>query len=103
MNDALSRRSGVKSVTVKLQDGRVVVETDPTRPVLPADLWREIGRVGFVPAKMEIRAQGLFDGRSFEIDGRKWPLVNAAPAGRRKARLKVVDGGEDPPRVESVD
>lgn len=100
--DALSRRSGVKSVMVKLQNGLVVIETDPAVPVLPAHLWKEIQRVGFVPHEMEIRAEGVVNESSFQIDGRRWPLVAPAPAGKQRVRLKVTDGGADPPIVEFI-
>lgn len=93
----------MKSVTVKLQDGLVVVETDPAAAVLPADLWKEIQRVGFLPDGMEIRAEGLIHDGVFEIDGRQWRLVNAAPSGKRKARLKIIRGSEEPPTVEFIE
>jgi hypothetical protein len=105
VQDALTRLSGVKKVTVKLQEGLVVVETDPTEPVLPSLFWKEILRVGFLPERMAIWATGTFDAHSFALDGVRWPLLNkgAAEAGRRRAHFKVAEGGEDPPQVEFVD
>lgn len=100
VQDALSRLSGVKLVTVKLQEGLIVVETDATKPVLPSALWKEILRVGFLPERMEVWATGTFDGRSFG----RWSLVNEGPgSGERRAHFKVVNGAENPPKVEFVD
>ena len=81
------------------------METDPTKPALPSAFWKEIQRVGFVPERMEVWATGTFDAHSFALDGARWPLVNKGPAdgGPRRARFRVVDGGEDPPKVEFLD
>lgn len=105
VHDALSRLSGVKKVTVKLQENLVIVETDPAQPVLPSAIWKEIRRVGFVPANMEIWAEGVFDAHSFAVNGKRWPLAKPGPSGadRRRARLRVVNGDEDPPQVEFVE
>lgn len=105
VRDALSRLSGVKTVVVRLQENVVVVETDPARRVSPAAIWREIERVGFVPGNMELWVEGVFDGGSMAVDGKRWPLAKPGPSGgeRRRAHLKVAVGGEDPPRVEFVE
>lgn len=105
VQDALTRLSGVKKVTVRLQEGIVIAATDAGEPVLPAAVWKEIARVGFKPVEMEVRARGNFEEGAFMVDGRRWPLFRAAPPGRapRTARLKVQEGSEDPPRVEVVE
>lgn len=103
--DALTRLSGVKKVTVKLQEGVVVLMADPEQPVLPAEVWKEIARVGFKPAELEVRARGHFEEGAFVIDARRWPLLGGAPAtkGPRLARLKTREGAADPPRVEVLE
>lgn len=95
----------MKKVTVKLQEGVIVATTDPGKPVLPATVWKEIVRVGFKPAEMEVRARGTFEEGAFVIDGRRWPLAGRAPAERRLrgARLRTPEGAEDPPRVEVLE
>ena len=105
VTDALSRLSGVNRVSVRLQEGFVIAETDASQPVLPASIWKEIARVGFVPAQMEIWAEGTFEAGAFLLDGKSWPLVGSGPpAGtKRRVHLKVLNGGEDPPRVELVE
>jgi len=102
VGDALRRLSGVKNVTVRLQEGVIVTATDPSQPVLPAALWREVARVGFKPAEMALRARGKFEPGAFVIDGKRWPLSGRVPEekGPRTAELKVKDGGQDPPEVE---
>lgn len=101
--DALSRLSGVASVTIRLQDGIVDVAADAGAPVRPASLWTAIAGVGFEPVSMEITAAGAVRGDAVEIDGRRWRL--ARPAGPREGtlRLRVARGGEDPPAVEGVE
>jgi hypothetical protein len=81
VQDAFARLSGAKRTTVRLQEGLVVVETDPAAAVLPSAFWKEIRRVGFEPVRMELWATGTFGG-----------------AGR--ARYRVANGEEDPPKVE---
>lgn len=95
----------MKSVTVKLQDGVVQAETDTSLPIVPSLLWNEIIRVGFVPVSMEIWAMGTFDEHSFRLDGGRWPLANRGPQdkGPRRAHLRIVNGAEDPPKVEFLD
>lgn len=92
----------MKKVTVKLQEGLVIAETNPDAPVLPAELWSEIVRVGFKPAAMDILATGTVENGAFVLGGRRWPLSGAAPddPGPRRVHLKVKDGGADPPEVE---
>ena len=99
------RLSGVKKVTVRLQEGIVIAGTDPERPVLPAAVWKEIARVGFKPVEMEIRARGIFEESAFVVDGRRWPLAGVVPDDRAKraARVKVKDGAEDPPKAEVIE
>lgn len=105
VKDALARLSGVKTVTVKLQEGWVIASTDPGEPVLPAALWKEIARVGFKPAAMELRARGLVEGDAFVIDVKHWPLARPVASWKdpRTLRLKVVQGAEDPPLVELIE
>lgn len=89
---------------VKLQEGLVIAEADASQPVLPQTLWKEIARVGFAPVRMELRAQGALEERAFVIDGRGWPL--SRPSGKKglqTARLRVEEGGADPPRVEVLE
>jgi hypothetical protein len=95
----------VKKVTVKLQEGIVIATTDPEAPVLPAEVWKEISRVGFKPVGMEVQARGAFEGGAFVIDARRWPLSGKAPVetGTRTVRLKTTGGAEDPPKVEVVE
>lgn len=81
----------------------MVVDTDPVRPVFPAGIWKEIARVGFVPAEMKVWATGTFDGDSFRLGDARWALAKPAPPGKRRAHLKVTRGGEDPPRVEVLE
>ena len=102
VGDALGRLSGVKNVTVRLQEGLIVTATDPVQPVLPATHWREVARVGFKPAGMALRARRQFEPGAFVIDGKRWPLSWRVPEekGPRTAELKVKDGGQDPPEVE---
>jgi len=104
VDDALSRRSGVREVSVRLQDGIVIVVTDPTKPVLPSALWNDIERVGFVPATMDVWVTGSTDGHAVVLDGARWPVVGAEPADARVRSLhvRVLAGDEDPPRVEIV-
>lgn len=105
VQDALTRLSGVKKVTVKLQEGVVIATTDPSEPVLPTASWKEIARVGFKPVTMEIRARCTVDEGFVVVDGRRWPLAGPAPTGKgpRTARLKVRDGAADPPQVEALE
>lgn len=105
VHDALTRLSGVKKVTVKLQEGVVIATTDPLEPVLPAASWKEIARVGFKPVAMEVRARCSLAEGFVVVDGRRWPLSGPATIeeGPRTARLKVRDGAEDPPRVEVLE
>jgi hypothetical protein len=105
VQDALTRLSGVRKVTVKLQEGIVVVTTDSSRQVLPAAVWKEIVRVGFKPVEVEIRARGTFEGTAFAVDGHRWPVAGRVPAesGSRIARLRVREGAGDPPRVEVIE
>lgn len=104
VTDALSRLDGVKSIAIRLQENRVNVETDPGRPVLPKAIWKEVARVGFVPARMEVWAEGTFEAGAFVLEGARWPLEGPGPgAGRRRAHLGLVDGGEDPPRARFLD
>lgn len=105
VQDALSRLSGVKRVTVRLQENVVVAETDPGQPVLPVAIWKEIERVGFVPQNMELWVDGVLDGDSFAVGGKRWPLVKPGLSGgeRRRAHVRVIDGGEDPPKVELME
>jgi hypothetical protein len=90
---------------VKLQENVVIVEIDPVQPVLPSTIWKEIERVGFVPENMEIWAHGVIDGPSFSVDGKPWPLVRPRPSdsAHRRAHVRVLNGGEDPPQVEWVE
>ncbi len=92
-------------MTINLQDGFIHVETDLTKPVLPMMFWKEILRVGFVPERMEVWATGTFDAHSFSLDGAFWPLLNIGPAegGPRRGHFRIVEGGEDPPKVEFLD
>lgn len=103
--DALKRLSGVKRVTVKLQEGLVIAETDAAHRVLPSALWKEIARVGFVPARLEVWATGTFEADSFVLDGGRWLIEGRKPpAGeRRRAHLRLLHGGEDPPHVEVLE
>jgi hypothetical protein len=89
-------------VTVRLQENLVLVETDPRAEVQPSAIWNEVERVGFVPGNMEILAEGVIEGNSLVVGGGRWPLEIAVPASpeRRKVRLRVMNGGQDPPRVE---
>jgi len=105
VHDALSRLSGVKKVTVRLQENVIEVETDPARQVVPSAIWKEIQRVGFAPGNMEIWAEGVSDGSSFSVDGQPWPLVRPRPweSAPRRAHVRVVNGGEDTPKVEWVE
>lgn len=105
VQDALTRLSGVKKVAVRLQEGIVVATTDPEAPVLPAQVWKEIARVGFKPVGMELRARGAFERGAFVIDARRWPMSGRAPdeKGPRIVRLKTGAGAEDPPKVEVVE
>jgi hypothetical protein len=88
-------------VTVRLQEGLVLVDTDPGRSVRPSAYFTEISRVGFQPVEMEIVATGEFEDGAFVVDGGRWPVAGAATPGpgRRTVRLKVADGAADPPRV----
>lgn len=92
-------------MTVNLQTGVILVDTDAGKRVHPSVFWSEVSRVGFVPVAMELWATGSFDADSFAVDGGRWPLVNRGPAegSRRRAHFRVVDGSEDPPRVEILD
>ncbi len=105
VRDALSRLSGVKTITIKLQENRVIVETDPSRPVLLSSIWKAILRAGFGPEKMEVRAQGRFEKDAFLAGDGRWPLVKPGPTGGgpRRVHLRVENGAEDPPRVEIVE
>ena len=102
VKDALSRLSGVKTITVKLQEGIIVANTDPLRPVLPALFWKEVARVGFVPVRLEMWATGHLEEKAFAIGHARWPLVKpgSAEGHSRRIHLKVADASEDPPRVE---
>ena len=95
----------MKSIVVKLQEGLVVVTTDPARPVVPARLWHEVARVGFEPAGLEVRATATLRADAVELDGGAWPLARPGPwrGERRRARFRVLDGGADPPRVEVLE
>jgi hypothetical protein len=88
-------------VTVRLQEGLVFVDTDPTKVVRPSRFFVEISRVGISPVEMEVVARGAFEGGAFVVDGGRWPLVDPAAKslGPGPARLKVAEGTEDPPRV----
>jgi len=104
VKDALTRLSGVKNVTVKLQEGLVIAGADACQPVLPQALWKEVARVGFSPVRMELRARGALEEAAFVIDGKQWPL--SSPSGKKglqTVRLRVEEGGTDPPRVEVVE
>lgn len=104
VQDALTRLSGVKKVTVKLQDGLVITETDDSQAVLPRALWKEIARVGFTPVRMELRARGALEEAAFVIDGRRWSLSRpSGERGPRTARLRIEEGACDPPRVEVLE
>jgi hypothetical protein len=99
--DALSRLEGATRVTVRLQEGRIFVDTDPAKGVRPSNFFHAVARVGFVPVEMEVTARGAFEGGAFVVEGGRWPLVDPAAKslGPGPARLKVADGAEDPPRV----
>lgn len=103
--DALGRLAGVRSVTVRLQAGIVAVETDPAQRLVPARLWREIERVGFAPAGMEVWVAGRIAGDDLVVEGGRWPVRGGVPpgAGAERAHVRVVDGGADPPVVEPVE
>jgi hypothetical protein len=105
VQDALGRLSGVLRVTVKLQEGRIIAQTRAGEPVLPAALWKEVARVGFKPAAMDLLANGRFEGSDFLIDGNRWRVRGPLPEGKgsRAARVKVVRGEEDPPEIEALD
>lgn len=105
VHDALTRLSGVKTVTVKLQEGVVIATTDPAQAVLPSASWKEIARVGFKPVALEIRARCSIDEGFVVVDGQRWPLSGPATVdkGTRSARLKIRDGAQDPPRVEALE
>lgn len=89
-------------MTVKLQQGLILADTDPAWPVLPSALWNEVARVGFHPVRMEILARGTFESDAFQIDGTRWPFEGELPAGTLTGPvwLAIKDGAEDPPRVE---
>ncbi len=105
VKDALSRLSGVKKVTVKLQENRVIVETDPHQPIRPSSIWKAILHVGFVPENMEVWARGTLEAQSFAVGEARWPWVKPGPSdgGERRVHLRVADGAGDPPRVEFVE
>ncbi len=105
VRDALLRLSGVKSVAVKLQENRVIVETDPHRSVRPSLVWNEILRVGFGVEQMQIWAWGRVQVEAVLVGAACWPLITpmAVDPEHRRLRLKVEHGGEDPPRVASVE
>ena len=88
-------------MTVRLSDGRVLVDTDPARNVRPSAFFKEILRVGFQPVEMEVRAAGEFADGAFVVEGGRWPLVGDAPrgSGPRSVSLKVLEPAADPPRV----
>ena len=88
-------------MTVRLSDGRVLVDTDPSRTVLPSAYFTGISHVGFQPVEMEVRATGEFADGAFVVDGGRWPFVGEAPpgSGPRSVRLKVMEPAADPPRV----
>jgi len=90
-------------VTVRLQEGLVLVDTDPGGRVRPSSYFTEISRVGFVPVEMEIVATGEFEAGAFVVDGGRWPFAGPAPPGqgRRTVRFRVANGAEDPPRVSA--
>jgi hypothetical protein len=105
VDDAFSRQVGVNHVTVQLQDGVILVDTDARRSVRPSAFWRELSRIGFAPVSMEVWATGTIEGDFFDLDDSRWPLSNggSATTARRRRHFRVLNAGEDPPRVEALD
>ena len=95
----------MKSVSVRLQDGIVVIATDPSTAVLPSALWDEILRVGFIPSRMDVWATAKVDGSTVAFDGLRWPLLEPRPvdAVARPIHLRTLTGADDPPHVELVE
>src|SRR5262245_54145234 len=96
-------------VEVKLQENRVLVTTDPARPVLPAAIWSAIQDAGFKPFDLELWVEGRVDGDlgglAVHVDGARWPIEGSAEprSEPRRLHLGVLDGSADPPRVKLLD